>query len=84
VHTTYPEEHPMSQTNNYDSYHSSDAQLTDKPHELGSDDDVEGLDEKIMSGSEEVAACKASGDKCTMRYTSQSARLIGLSANCTQ
>ncbi|KAI0278573.1 hypothetical protein BGY98DRAFT_516291 [Russula aff. rugulosa BPL654] len=46
VHTTHPEEYPMSQTNNYDSYHSSDAQLTDKPHELGSDDDVEGHDEK--------------------------------------
>ncbi|KAI0278575.1 hypothetical protein BGY98DRAFT_516292 [Russula aff. rugulosa BPL654] len=46
VHTTYPEEYSMSQTNNYGSYPSSDAQLSDKPHELGSDDDVEGDDEK--------------------------------------
>jgi hypothetical protein len=30
-----------------------------------------------MSGSEEVAAYKASSDKCVMRYTSPSARLIG-------
>jgi hypothetical protein len=46
VHTTYPEEYSMSQTNNYGSYPSSDAQFSDKPHELGSDDDVEGDDEK--------------------------------------
>jgi hypothetical protein len=46
VHRAYREEHPMSQTNHYGSYPSSDAQSTDKPHELGSDDNVEGRDEK--------------------------------------
>ncbi|KAF8497395.1 hypothetical protein F5888DRAFT_279971 [Russula emetica] len=46
VHRAYHEEYPMSQTNHYGSYLSSDAQLTDKPHELGSDDNVEGRDNK--------------------------------------
>jgi hypothetical protein len=46
VHRAYHEEYPMSQTNHYGSYPNSDAQPTDKPHELGSDDDVEGRDEK--------------------------------------
>ena len=43
-HGEYP--HPMSQTNHYGSYLSSDAQLTDKPHELGLGDNVEARDEK--------------------------------------
>lgn len=30
-----------------------------------------------MSGSEEVGACKASGDQYVMRYMSQDPRLIG-------
>ncbi|KAF8497438.1 hypothetical protein F5888DRAFT_1889571 [Russula emetica] len=47
VHTSYHEEYPpMSQTNHHGSFPSSDAQFADKPHELGSDDDVEGRDEK--------------------------------------
>jgi hypothetical protein len=44
VHKTCHEEYPMSQTKEYGSYVSSDAQLTDKPHEVGSDDNVEGRD----------------------------------------
>jgi len=46
VHTSHHEEYPMSQTNHHGSFPSSDAQSTYKPHELGSDDDVEGRDEK--------------------------------------
>jgi hypothetical protein len=48
VHRSYHEEYPMSQTNHYGSYpnRDSDAQSTDKPHELGSGDKVEGRDEK--------------------------------------
>jgi hypothetical protein len=43
VHKAY-EEYPMSQMNHYPS---SDAQLSDKPpDEHGSDDNVEGRDEK--------------------------------------
>ena len=34
------EEYPMSQTNHYGSYPGSDAQLTDKLQELGSNDNV--------------------------------------------
>ena len=50
VHSSY-HEYPMSQTNHYGLYPNLDVQLTDKPHELGSDDDVEGRNEKKMSGS---------------------------------
>jgi len=46
VHRAYHGEYPMSQTNHYSSYVSSDAQLTDKPHELGLGDNVESCDEK--------------------------------------
>jgi len=46
VHRAYHEEFPMSQTKHHGSYPSSDAQFTDKPQELGSDDDLEGGDEK--------------------------------------
>jgi hypothetical protein len=46
VHRAYHEEYAMSQTNDYGSYPSSDAQSTDKPDGLGSDDNVEGRDEK--------------------------------------
>jgi hypothetical protein len=46
VHRAYHEEYPVSQTNDYGSHASSDAQLTDKPDELGSDDNIEGRDEK--------------------------------------
>ncbi|KAF8497426.1 hypothetical protein F5888DRAFT_1803454 [Russula emetica] len=45
VHRSYHED-PMSPTNHHGSYPRSDAQFTDKPQELGSDDDVEGGDEK--------------------------------------
>jgi hypothetical protein len=31
----------------------------------------------MKNNEEEVAAYKASGDKCVMRYTSPNARLIG-------
>ena len=51
VHSAYHEENPMSQTNHYGLYPNLDVQLTDKPHELGLDDDVEGRNEKKMSGS---------------------------------
>jgi hypothetical protein len=46
VHSAYHEEYPMSQTNHYGLYPSSDGKTTDKPRELGSDDNVEGRDEK--------------------------------------
>jgi hypothetical protein len=48
VHRAYHGEHPMSKTNHYGdgSYPSLDAQLTEKLHELISDDDVEGRIEK--------------------------------------
>jgi hypothetical protein len=84
VHTSYHEEYPMSPMNHYDSYPCSDAQSTDKPRELVSDDNVEGCDEKKNNGSEEVAVYQTSDDRCVMRYTSPSARLIAPSANCTQ
>jgi hypothetical protein len=45
VHKAY-EEYPTSQMNSCGSNPSSDAQLADKPHELGLDDDVYGRDEK--------------------------------------
>ena len=32
---------------------------------------------KKLSGSEDVAAYRASGDECVMGYTSQTSRLIG-------
>jgi hypothetical protein len=60
VHKACHEEYPMSQTNHYGPYVSSDAQLTDKPHEVGSDDNVEGRDEKKMSGPGEDATHKTS------------------------
>jgi hypothetical protein len=41
VHKAY-DEYPMSQTNHYGSYPSSDTQLPNKSHELGSDENVEG------------------------------------------
>jgi hypothetical protein len=46
VHKAYHKEYPMSQSNHNGSCASSDAQLTDKPHELGLDDNVEAGDEK--------------------------------------
>ena len=46
VHKVYREEYPMSQTNHNGSYPSPDAQSTDKPHELGLDENVEGGDER--------------------------------------
>jgi len=47
VQKAYHEEYPMSQTNHYGAYYpSSDAQSNDKPHELGSDGNVEGHDAK--------------------------------------
>jgi hypothetical protein len=46
AYRAYHGEYPMSQTNHYDSYPSPDAQLTDSSRELGSDDNVEGRDEK--------------------------------------
>ena len=42
----------MSKTNQYGSCLSSDAQLTDKPHELGLGDNVEVCDEKEKNGFE--------------------------------
>jgi hypothetical protein len=65
MHTSYDGEYPMSQANHYN------GSYPDKLHDLGSDDDVEGRDEKK----------KLSGDKCVMRYSSQVVRLIGLSAS---
>ena len=47
VHMAYHEECPMSQTNHSGSYPISDAKSTKKPHELASDDNVEGGDEKL-------------------------------------
>ncbi len=41
VHKAY-DEYPMSQANHYGSYRSSDTQLPDNSHELGSDENVEG------------------------------------------
>jgi hypothetical protein len=46
VHRAYHEEYPMSQMNHYGAYLSSDAKLTNTSHDLGSDDNVEGHDEK--------------------------------------
>ena len=46
VHRTHHEEYPMSQMNHYGPYLNSDAHLTDTSHELGSDDNVQGRDEK--------------------------------------
>ncbi|KAN0109067.1 hypothetical protein V8E52_009701 [Russula decolorans] len=46
VHKDYQEEYPMSQMKHYGSYPSLDAQLTEKPRELGSDENVKGHDEK--------------------------------------
>ena len=60
MHTDSHEEYSMSKTNHYGAYPSPGAQSTDKTHELGSDDDVEGRDEKKMSSTEEAAAHKAS------------------------
>ena len=37
-------EYPISQTNHYESYPSSNEQLTDQPQELSVDDNVEGRD----------------------------------------
>jgi hypothetical protein len=46
AHRAYHGEYPMSQTNHYGSYPGPDAQETDNSHELGSDGNVEGRDEK--------------------------------------
>lgn len=46
VHRANHGEHPMSQTNHYYSYPRSDVQPTDKPHESGLDENVEGRDKK--------------------------------------
>ena len=50
MHKDYHKEYPMSQMNHYGSYPNSDAQTTDKPRELSSDDNVEGRDEKKIEG----------------------------------
>jgi hypothetical protein len=46
MHRACYEEYPMSRTNHYGSYTSSDVQSANKPHELGSDDHIEARDEK--------------------------------------
>lgn len=48
VHTAY-EEYPMSPTNQCALHLSSDAQLTDKPHELSFDESVEVREGKKLS-----------------------------------
>ena len=51
VHTVYEgaEEYPMSQTNQCALHLSSDAQLTDEPHELSFDESVEVREGKKLS-----------------------------------
>ena len=54
IHTAY-EEYPMSQPNHFASCLGSDTQLTDKPHELCFNDNVEHCEGEKMSVSVEAA-----------------------------